>query len=102
MDILPQVLRKWYWTLPLKYSVNDFMQEIKKWYIEGHLDEGVWDHLRTVVSPDIVPTGVVRKQTYTSSCGGIASTPAPSGAVPSTDGRSKLLLYVIRSLAITF
>ena len=78
--ILPQILRQWYWTLPLEYSVNDFIQEVKKWYQEGHLDEGVWDHLRTVVNTDIIPAEVVRKQTYIASGGGISPSAAPSTA----------------------
>ena len=59
-----QVLRQWFWTLPLAYSIGDFIQEVKKWYHEGYLDEGVWDHLRTVVNPEVVPTDVIRKQTH--------------------------------------
>ena len=83
MYTLVRILRQWYGIFPLKFSVNDFIEEVKKWYREGHLDEGVWDHLRTVVNPEVVPTsfpsiGVTRKYSHDPSGGEEGDTSARS------------------------
>ena len=46
----------WLQTLPLEFSVKNFVNEVKVWTSKGYLDVGVWKHLQNYVTPDVLPS----------------------------------------------
>ena len=43
-----QVLNCWLKTLPDDYTVSDFIAEVKEWYNDGFLDDGIKHHLQKI------------------------------------------------------
>ena len=53
-NIILQVLDEWFQVRPLTYSVQEFLQEVKKWQSERYVNRNVWIRLQAHVGLEIL------------------------------------------------
>ena len=60
----------WLKTLPDDYTVSDFIAEVKEWYDDGFLEDGIKHHPQKIVMREtlqIFEEGLVPEQTFSTS-----------------------------------